>query len=109
MPDLVDLGERIKNKNLYLDLNETEFYDIEKHAEGLITEINILREGTATFLAYTVSIVFCVIIALPLLFIFLFRVLDPGMSEFIKSVLPSITTLLGVAFGFYFSEKRLEK
>lgn len=107
MPDRVDLEEYIKNKNLYLDLNETEIYDIGKRAEGLITDINIRREGTATFLAYTVSIVFCIIITLPLLFIFFFRDLDPGISEFIKSVLPSITTLLGVAFGFYFSEKRL--
>lgn len=108
MPNFIDLSEKIKD--LKTDLKDHEISDeLSQRIKKLRTDIDTQREGTAAFLAYAVSVAFCVIIAFPLLFIFLFRFLDPGISEFIKSVLPSITTLLGVAFGFYFSEKRLEK
>jgi hypothetical protein len=95
----VNIGELAKGK----------IVNIEERAKDLQTRVYYQREWTATFLAYVVSIVFCIVIALPFIFFLRFGFLDPVLSEFIKTILPSITTLLGVAFGFYFSIKRLDK
>lgn len=108
MPNFIDIGE--KAKDLQTTLGDYEISDeLEERIKTLQTDLDTQREGTATFLAYTAAIVFGIIVILPILFFFLYRVLDPGISDFIRSIVPSLTTLLGLVFGFYFSEKRLRQ
>ena len=106
MPNFINIEE--KEKDLQINLYEISD-DLEERIKQMSTDLDTQREGTATVLAYIVAIFFCVIVGLPILFFFIYRVLDPGLSDFIRSIIPSLTTLLGLVFGFYFSEKRLNK
>lgn len=107
MPEITNIKEKIKD--LQTDLVDYEISnELSQRIAELQTDLEPQRERTATFLAYTVSIAFCGVIALPLLFVFLFnKTIATETSDFIKSILPAVSAILGLVFGFYFSEKRL--
>jgi hypothetical protein len=71
--------------------------------------IEVKRENTAMWLSIaTVTIFGLTILATlgALLWVHPSRL--PGLLEFIKVILPAETALLGMSFGFYFSQSRLK-
>lgn len=104
VPNSISIREKAKD----LQMNVSEKSDeLEKLINKMSVKLDAKREGTATILAYSAVTILGILVILPILFFFVYRVLDPGLSDFIRSIVPSITTLLGLVFGFYFSEKRL--
>ncbi len=81
--------------------DKKEFIDITAEAEKQDFQIGteVIREKTTSWLAGSIMIAFLIIISLP--------IWVPSSFDYVKYILPSITTLLGMAFGFYFSERRL--
>lgn len=73
--------------------------NIEELAREKGGQIKEMREKTAGILAVTFTILFIVLVVTP--------IFKPASSEYIKEVLLGVNALLGAAFGFYFSEKRL--
>jgi hypothetical protein len=69
--------------------------------KGLIVEVKVVREKIAGFLAGSAVVACFFLSAVPLWL--------PDRTAYIKDILPVFTTLLGTAFGFYFSQKRLQE
>lgn len=85
--------------------------NIESGTFGVKDYILKTREDVAKWLAKAVTYVFAVLIiaTLAAFFVALFdsdRSVPDGLVAFVRDTLPVLTTLLGLAFGFYFSEKR---
>lgn len=104
VPNSISIEE--KAKDLQMNVSE-ESEELKKLINEMSIKLDVKREGTAAILAYSVVTILGILVVLPILFFFVYRVLDPGLSDFIRSIVPSLTTLLGLVFGFYFSEKRL--
>jgi len=86
------------------DLGKSKFEKIkidDVAKEKIDPPVNIegVREITARNLSIIMVCIFILTISVPIFI--------EGTIDYIKYILPSITTLLGVSFGFYFSAKRL--
>ena len=82
---------------------ELEKFDLEKYAEREKIEVNPIkerREKTAGIMATLISFAF--------LFLVLTPIWLPERTAYVKDILLPVSTLIGTAFGFYFSEKRLQ-
>lgn len=69
------------------------------------------RERTAGWLAIGSLVIFALTILAPLVALILAEgniSSIEGLLEFIKVILPAETALLGMSFGFYFSQSRLK-
>lgn len=69
------------------------------------------RENTAGWLAIGSLVIFAITILAPLVALILAEgniSSIEGLLEFIKVILPAETALLGMSFGFYFSQSRLK-
>jgi uncharacterized membrane protein len=75
--------------------------DVSKYAsqKGFTVDVKVVREKIAGFLAGS-AVVACLFLSTVPLWL-------PDRTAYIKDVLPIFTTLLGTAFGFYFSKERL--
>jgi hypothetical protein len=65
------------------------------------------RETAATWLAYGLLGIFVLTILLPLVYWLVYAEPSAAMLTYVKDSLTVETTLLGVTFGFYFSQRRL--
>ena len=74
---------------------------------GLKVDLDEKRENIASLLAITIVVLFAVMILSFLYLIFIGK-FSTEMIEYINIVLPSITTLIGMVFGFYFSQSRIK-
>jgi hypothetical protein len=85
-------------------------FDPIKQTEMKVTleeKINIKREDTASLLAKIIVILFAVMVLSSLYLLFCDKY-SAKIINYINIVLPSITTLIGVVFGFYFSQSRIK-
>lgn len=64
------------------------------------SHIEQTREKIASILAVIVTSLLVIFLLIP--------IFKPSAAEYIKDILPVLTTFVGMAFGFYFSEKRLQ-
>jgi membrane glycosyltransferase len=74
---------------------------------GFEVKLDEKRENIASLLAITIVVLFAVMILSFLYLIFIGK-FSTEMIEYINIVLPSITTLIGMVFGFYFSQSRIK-
>jgi hypothetical protein len=65
------------------------------------------RENTASLLAKIIVVLFAVMV-LSSLCLLLSDKYSTKVADYIEMVLPSISTLIGVVFGFYFSQSRIK-
>jgi len=73
---------------------------------GIKFRLEEIRENIASWLALIIVFLFGIIV-LSCLYLLSIDKYSAEMTEYISIVLPSITTLIGVIFGFYFSQSRL--
>jgi hypothetical protein len=99
--------KEIKNS---LESKETKLDDINgsldaetKDKEG---KIKTQREIIAGFLAIGILAIFLFTILLPIIYFFINKEIPVQLKDYLSSIIPTMATLLGAAFGFYFSEKR---
>lgn len=65
-----------------------------------ISRAKIIREKTAGGLAIMITILFVILAITP--------IFKSSTTVYIKDILLCVSALVGAAFGFYFSEKRLD-
>jgi hypothetical protein len=70
------------------------------------TKPELKRENTASALAIIIVLTFSILVISSLYLLF-FKEGSEKIIDYISIVLPPVTTLIGMVFGFYFSEKRL--
>jgi hypothetical protein len=92
---------------------DEEVTDVEKGSLGDIQEprsekVEERRETAARDLAYVVAIIFSVIVLFPFAYFIFKGQIPKDLLGFLQMVLTPVSTLLGLAFGFYFSSKRLQ-
>lgn len=93
------------------DMSKVKFTDLASlRGMGEETPAVIKREDTATILAIILISTFSILVisSLYLLFTNFNKELSEKIIEYINIVLPPVATLIGMVFGFYFSEKRLK-
>ncbi len=73
---------------------------------GIKFRLEEIRENIASWLALIIVCLFAIMV-LSCLYLMSIDKYSAEMTEYINIVLPSITTLIGVVFGFYFSQSRL--
>lgn len=73
---------------------------------GIKFRLEEIRENIASWLALIIVSLFAIIV-LSCLYLLSIDKFSTEITEYINIVLPSITTLIGVIFGFYFSQGRL--
>lgn len=73
---------------------------------GIKFRLEEIRENIASWLALIIVFLFAIIV-LSCLYLLSTDKFSTEITEYVNIVLPSITTLIGVIFGFYFSQSRL--
>jgi len=80
---------------------------IEKFSPPTFIKVEEEREKVAKILSYGILGVFLLIIFFPLIYFLMGGQIPDILVRYIQMILTPVTTLLGIAFGFYFSTKRL--
>lgn len=99
-------------ESAYLGKNSGMQIKLEKIGEGsgikFKFKVEEIRENIASILAMIIVLLFAGMI-LSSLYLLSIGKYSTKVIEYTSIVLPSITTLMGVVFGFYFSQSRIKK
>lgn len=82
--------------------SELEKLDLEKLAEKEKIEVNPIKERRET-----IAGVMAIVVTFAFLFLVLTPIWAPERASYVEDILKPVYALLGMAFGFYFSQKRL--
>ena len=96
-------NDTLKNSGIEKKLEKTYPY----RDTGLKVDLDEKRENIASWLAIIIVVLFAVMV-LSTLYLILIGKFSTEITEYINIVLHSITTLIGVVFGFYFSQSRIK-
>jgi len=90
--------------------NSTKIEQVHPISESKIPveDIMIMQEDTASCIAKIIIYTFATMIIISL-FLSIYDNLFNKVMGYLNIVLPTITTLVGMILGFYFSEKRITK
>lgn len=99
----------IENTEMEVELSPLDFINFAP-LRGMSGEEKtvIKRENTASIVAIIIVLTFSILVIASLYLLF-FKEGSEKIIDYVSIVLPPITTLIGMVFGFYFSETRLNK